>query len=312
MEDGNGFMTGIVFQALIFPGAIFLLTGAVLAGFADRKLTAAMESRTGPPTLQTLYDFIKLSAKQPRSSEAGKMRLSIIPPLVSFGAALTGSFLVWRAVFSPALGFKGDFFAVAALLAAASIGRTAGVFARPRGAGFRPANFSLTAELPFFMASGVPFLQSGAQFRLGGLALHQSVYGLAALSVSGAVAFAVVFFTAFAKLRFAPFDAAEAGMELFAGTAERRSGIGLALQLAAPRILLFTLPALLCQLFWGGMSFHGMGILESILKYGLLLTAFPFIRNLNPGMTLSAAFKWHLGPATAAAAAAVLLSILRW
>jgi NADH-quinone oxidoreductase subunit H len=317
MERGNGFMTGLLFHALIFPGLLFVLTGAIFAGFADRKVTAAMESRVGPPTLQTLYDFIKLSVKQTHPSGPRGRRLSILPPLGSLTAAVLGSLLVWQAVFSPTAGFKGDFFAVAALLAAASPWQVKGVFTAPEGEAavsgrFHTVNFFLTAELPFFMAAGVPFLQAGGFFRLGGLTSHQSVYGMAALSVSGAIAFAVVFSTGFAKLRFSPFDAAETGLQAFSGASARYSGFQLALHRLTPCILLFTMPALLTQLFWGGMSFRGTGIPESLLKYGLLFGAFLFIRNLSPRMTLSSAFKWHLGPATAAATVAVLLSIFRW
>jgi len=310
-------MTGVLFHALIFPGLAFILTGAVFAGFADRKITARMESRVGPPALQTLYDFIKLSVKQARSSGPRGKRLSLLPPLISLTASVLGSLLVWQAVFSPAAGFKGDFFAAAALLAAASIGQITGGFTVPGGetaaAGrFRPVNFFLTAELPFFMAAGVPFLQAGGFFRLGGLVSHQSVYGMAALTVSGAIAFAVVFSTAFAKLRFSPFDAAETGLQAFSGPSAGYSGFQLALHSLTPRVLLFTMPALLAQLFWGGMSFSGAGVPVSLLKYAVLFCAFLFIRNLSPRMTLSSAFKWHLGPVTAAATIAVFLSIFRW
>ena len=310
-------MTGLIFHALIFPGMAFILTGAVFAGFADRKITARMESRIGPPVLQTLYDFIKLSVKQTRPSDPRVRRLSLLPPLSTLTAAVLGSLLVWQAVLSKTGGFKGDFFAITALLAAASVGQLTGGFAAPGGAAaaagrFRPVNFFLTAELPFFMAAGVPLLQAGGWFRLAGLASHQSVYGMTAATASGAIAFLVVFSTAFAKMSFSPFDVTETGLQAFSGPQALYSGFQLALHRLTRRVLLFTMPALLTQLFWGGMSFHGKAIPVSLLKYGILFGAFIFIRNLSPRMTLYSAFKWHLGPVTAAATVAVLLSLFRW
>ena len=306
-------MTAFLFRLLVFPGAVFLLTGGILAAFADRKITARMQSRVGPPALQPLYDLIKLFAKQPRSAEPRRIGHSPIPPWIGLAASLCGSTMVWQSVFNPSAGFRGDFFITAAFLAAASLAQITGVSTTRSGRRpARQANFFLTAELPFFIAAGVPFLQAGGTFRLGGLAVVQSAYGMAALSPPGVVAFAVVFVTAFAKLRFSPFDAADTGLEAYTGPSTRYSGFPLALHHAAQWILLFTMPALLAQLFLGGLSFHVKGIPESILKYGLLFGAFLFFRNISPRMPLSTAFKWYLGPLTAAALISVGLSFLSW
>jgi ech hydrogenase subunit B len=53
------------------------LMGGVLAGF-DRKLTARMQERVGPPLLQPFYDVIKLWAKKP-------MIASSLQPVLAFG-----------------------------------------------------------------------------------------------------------------------------------------------------------------------------------------------------------------------------------
>jgi len=45
---------------LIFPGFIFMaVAGGLLAGL-DRKLTAWLQFRKGPPLIQPFYDFLKL------------------------------------------------------------------------------------------------------------------------------------------------------------------------------------------------------------------------------------------------------------
>ena len=51
------FISGIAYL-LLAP-----LAGGLLAGL-DRKITARMQSRVGPPLLQPFYDVIKLFSKQ--------------------------------------------------------------------------------------------------------------------------------------------------------------------------------------------------------------------------------------------------------
>ncbi|HUV33890.1 MAG TPA: NADH-quinone oxidoreductase subunit H, partial [Candidatus Desulfaltia sp.] len=53
------------------------LMGGVLSGI-DRKLTARMQERVGPPLLQPFYDVIKLWAKKP-------MIASSLQPVLAFG-----------------------------------------------------------------------------------------------------------------------------------------------------------------------------------------------------------------------------------
>jgi NADH-quinone oxidoreductase subunit H len=302
-----------LFRFLVFPGAAFLMAGGVLAAFADRKITARMQSRRGPPTLQPLYDLIKLVVKQPRSVEPRGRGLSRIFPWIGLTASLCGAFMIWQSVLFPSAGFRGDYFIAAAFLAVSSFAQVMGFTAgRSRLRTARQANFFMTAELPFFIAAGVPFLQAGGTFRLGGLSAVQSAYGMAALSPPGAIAFAVAFITSFAKLRFAPFDAADTGLDAYSGPGTGYSGIQLALHLSARWVLLFAMPALLSQLFLGGLTFRAEAIPEFLAKYGLLFCGFQLIRTISAKMPLSAAFKWHLGPLTAAALVSVALSFVPW
>ncbi len=49
-----------LFYFLVFPGLIFAgVTGGFLSWF-DRKITARVQFREGPPLLQPFYDFFKL------------------------------------------------------------------------------------------------------------------------------------------------------------------------------------------------------------------------------------------------------------
>ncbi len=70
------------------------ILGGILSGL-DRKITARMQSRVGPPILQPFYDFIKLWGKEPFIANR-------FQPMLAFGYfafAMTGIAL---------LAFKGD------------------------------------------------------------------------------------------------------------------------------------------------------------------------------------------------------------
>ena len=82
---------------MIYSVALILLApilGGILSGL-DRKITARMQSRVGPPILQPFYDFIKLWGKEPFIANR-------FQPMLAFGYfafAMTGIAL---------LAFKGD------------------------------------------------------------------------------------------------------------------------------------------------------------------------------------------------------------
>ena len=53
-------MAADLFYFLVFPGLLFAgITGGFLSWF-DRKVTARVQFRKGPPLLQPFYDFFKL------------------------------------------------------------------------------------------------------------------------------------------------------------------------------------------------------------------------------------------------------------
>ena len=82
---------------MVYSVALILLApilGGILSGL-DRKITAGMQSRVGPPILQPFYDFIKLWGKEPFIANR-------FQPMLAFGYfafAMTGIAL---------LAFKGD------------------------------------------------------------------------------------------------------------------------------------------------------------------------------------------------------------
>ena len=50
----------IILEFLLFPGLLFTTVGGLLTSWVDRKVTALVQMRVGPPFLQPFYDIHKL------------------------------------------------------------------------------------------------------------------------------------------------------------------------------------------------------------------------------------------------------------
>ena len=81
---------------LVFPGLLFLaITGGFLSWF-DRKITARVQFRKGPPLLQPFYDFFKLLlVKETILPKHGSPLIFLMAPVFAvFGATMAGVFIL--------------------------------------------------------------------------------------------------------------------------------------------------------------------------------------------------------------------------
>ncbi|MBN1578428.1 MAG: NADH-quinone oxidoreductase subunit H, partial [Chitinispirillaceae bacterium] len=53
----------LIGEVLIFPGLIFTAVVGLVTSWIDRKVTARVQMRVGPPFLQPFYDVIKYMVK---------------------------------------------------------------------------------------------------------------------------------------------------------------------------------------------------------------------------------------------------------
>jgi NADH-quinone oxidoreductase subunit H len=316
VENGDGQMMHFAFQLLIFPGLLFVFAGSQAAAFLERKTAARMQNRIGPSLFQPFHDIFKLLVKENEPPDVRQKGTPLLFPFMGLVSAACFSFLVWRSVFHPTTGFRGDFFALVILSAAASLLQVSGVLFDPKraasGGGNRFFNYYLTAELPFFIAAGVPFLQAGGAFRMGELAAFQKTYGAVVASASGFLAFAAAFTASFVVIRLSPFNQPDTGIEALSGPPARCSGMSLAVFQLTRQIMLFTIPAMLILFFLGGMPFGGFAGFPSAAKYLAVSVAFSVIQNLSPTLGLSRALRFCLGPLTFLSVCAVVLSFLGW
>jgi len=292
----------------------FLLTAVIglLASWIDRKLTARVQYRLGPPLLQPLIDIVKLLGKETLIPEGASKITFLAAPVVGLTGVILVSTLLWINNINSHSGFLGDLIVAVYLLTIPSISIIMGGFASRNplaslGAS-REMKLILGYELPFVLAVFVPVIKSGFSIRLGDILGSQAQNGVIAASPSGFLALVVAILCMQAKLALVPFDIPEAETEIAGGPLIEYSGSALAIYRLMKNMLLFVLPFFLIILFMGGWRFDGIHLLSGILKYVGLVALITVIRNTNPRIRIDQAIKFFWGPLTLIAIAAVILA----
>jgi NADH-quinone oxidoreductase subunit H len=294
----------------------FLVTAVLglVASWVDRKVTARVQYRVGPPVLQPLIDIVKLLGKETLVPRGASRNAFLVAPLIGLAGAVAVATVLWVNQLYPDHGFTGDWIVVIYLLTIPSMSIILGGFASRNplasiGAS-REMKLVLSYELPFILAMLVPVVGSGGSIRLGEILLVQQGSGAFAGNISGILALIVALLCVQAKLALVPFDAPEAETEIVHGPLIEYSGSGLAVYRLTKNMLMFILPFLLIQMFLGGFVFSGWGILWSVLKFVGILALITVIRNTNPRVRIDQAMRFFWGPMTIIAAAALVLALL--
>ncbi len=292
----------------------FLLTAIIglLSSWLDRKVTARVQYRVGPPVLQPLIDIVKLFGKETLIPKGASKITFLAAPLVGLGSVILVSTVLWFNNFNPTQSFLGDIIVVVYLLAIPPISIIIGGFASGNPlASFgssREMKLMLGYELPFILAVLVPIIQSGLTLRLGEILSSQAQSGVALGSFSGFLAFIVIMMCMQAKLALVPFDIPEAETEIVGGPLIEYSGLPLAIYKLMKNMLLFVIPFFVIILFMGGVRTDGIHLLYGILKYIGVVALITVIRNTNPRVRIDQAVKFFWGPMTLVSAIAVFLA----
>jgi len=293
----------------------FALTAAIglFASWIDRKVTARVQYRVGPPILQPLFDIVKLLGKENLIPKGASRFVFLAAPVVGLASVILVSALLWLNVTKPGASFLADIIVIVYLLVIPSLSIMMGGFASANpfaslGAS-REMKLILSYELPFVLAILVAVIKAGFSLRLGDILVYQAHNGAIATNVSGVLALVVAMICVQAKLGLVPFDIAEAETEIMAGPLIEYSGPGLALYRLMKNMLLFTLPFFVIILFMGGLKFDGINILYSTLKYIGLVALITVIRNTNPRVRIDHAVRFFWGPLMMIAIIAVVLAL---
>jgi len=300
------------------------MAGTVVLGLAskwiDRKATAMVQWRVGPPWYQPIADVCKLLGKESLIPKSASRVVFLAAPMVGFAGAILAAAILWvNNLKGPEYGgFVGDLIAVLYLTALPALalvigGTAAGSSISALGAS-REMKMVLSYELPLILSACVALIKtgqalaSGASFTLSSIIAAQQS-GSFILSVSGVTAFIVALVCTQAKLGLVPFDAAEAETEIIAGPYTEYSGPPFALFYLTRAVMLATMPILLITLFWGGIGW-GWSTLWALAKYVLIIVLIVLIRNTNPRLRIDQAMRFFWYAATPLALVAVLLALL--
>ncbi|MGV7228975.1 MAG: respiratory chain complex I subunit 1 family protein [Nitrospirales bacterium] len=293
----------------------FLLTGIIglFASWIDRKLTARIQYRVGPPLLQPLNDILKLLGKETLIPFGAAQYTFLAAPLIGLVSVMVVSTILWVNNMNPQQTFSGDLIVVVYLLLVPSLSVIIGGFASANplaslGAS-REMKLILSYELPFILAILVPVIQSDLSIRLGDIMTTQAQNGIIAFSWSGGLALVVAVLCMQAKLALVPFDMPEAETEIAHGVLIEYSGTLLAVYRLTKHMLLFALPFFIIMVYLGGVRGNGLHLLYGILEYVGLVALLSVIRNTNPRLRMDQVMRFFWGPMTILATIALLLAL---
>ena len=286
-----------LFYFLIFPGLLFAaIVGAFLSWF-DRKITARVQFRKGPPLLQPFYDFFKLLlVKETILPKHGSQLMFLLAPIFGvFGATMAGVFILLP-LLNITTGFRGDLLVIFYLLTIPSFSYIIGALAsgNPLAAvgGSREIKLILAYELTFLLFIAGIIMKCGQQFDLYTIILAQKTASPFIGSISGVLLFIVGIFCVQAKLALVPFDMPEAEAEITEGIFIEYSGGSYAMIKLTKYIMLFILPAFLIALLMNGFIPEGIHILWGVLKLLAVVLVITLIRNTNPRVKIKQAISF--------------------
>lgn len=281
----------IVLSYLIFPGFLFTSVVGLFLTWIDRKVTARIHWRVGPPWYQPYADFMKLLLKETIVPDGASKFLYLLSPFLGVIAMTILAVMLFSMNFNTQATFVGDVIVIIYLLALPPIGIILGGSASQNPLASVGASREMTQyfayELPFLISITSIIIKAGGALKLGAIITAQAVHGPFLYSISGALAAVVMLLSTQAKLGFVPFDIPEAEQEIMAGPFVEYSGVTLALFKLTKAMMLLVLPLLLISLLWGGFANWW-----AILKVIVVLVLIILLKNTNPRLRIDQSLRF--------------------
>jgi NADH-quinone oxidoreductase subunit H len=294
--------------------SVILSISGFIAGWIDRKITARVQWRVGPPWYQNFVDFIKLTGKEVLIPEGGNKFIFVFSPVLGLIAAFcVGTILFF--VFREGFGFSGDIILIVYLLTIPSLsiilgGSSSGNVLASVGIS-RELKLLLSYELPFICGIVIPALKANSTTSLIEIIKFQQINGSNILSLSGIIGFIVILIASTGKIGVVPFDLSEAETEIAGGSLIEYSGILLGFYKLTKSILLVIVPLFIVLLYLGGTEITGFGsFLIFVLKYIIVLILITLIRNTNPRLRIDQALKFFWGWLTLIGIIGILITLM--
>lgn len=300
----------LLFEFIVFPGFLFtLIIGLLLSGI-ERKITARIQWRAGPPWFQPFADLIKLFGKETLLPEGAPRTVFLLSPLLGVAGMSVISVMLFRMNFRPGATFVGDLIVLIYLFAlpplAVFLGGSASRNPLAAVGASREMTLYIAYELPFIIALVGIVAKAGGALRIGDIVTAQQAGRPFLYSLSGVIFAAVLILSFQAKLGLVPFDSPEAEPEIMAGPYLEYSGAPLALFKITKAMMIFVLPLFFLTLLWGGFANWW-----AILKILSVLVLFVLIKNTNPRLRIDQALKVFWIGVTALSAAGLILALFK-
>ncbi len=302
-----------ILYSLIFPGLLFTVVLGLVVGWVERKVSARVQFRVGPPFLQNFYDIFKLFGKETILIKNSPYLIFLLAPIIAFATVALSSTILGTATFFHS-GIGGDLILIIYLLVIYSVcvilgASSTGNIYSSTGAS-REIKLLLSDELAFILVALIAIIKSGYQINLTGIISYQASNGAIIGSLSGIIAFIIGILVIQAKMTLQPFDIPEAETEIVDGTFIEYSGPLLAFWKMAHYMMFVLLPMLLIVLFLGGIKLTVWGIIAGILKYLVIVVIIILIKNTNPRVRIDSALNFFWKYASPIAFVGVILAIL--
>ena len=83
--------------AFVIGALIVTMLLGLVSQWIDRKVSARLQWRVGPPWYQPLADILKLMGKETMASDAARRKGFLLAPLLGLTAAAAAAAIVWLA-----------------------------------------------------------------------------------------------------------------------------------------------------------------------------------------------------------------------
>ncbi|MGC8728177.1 MAG: complex I subunit 1 family protein [Elusimicrobiales bacterium] len=263
----------------VFPGFVFLGAYATLIQWIDRKVTAVMQNRVGPPIYQPIADFIKLISKEVVIPDNADEILFKSIPYIALASIITTIFMipVWG---TPMVSFEGDIVVIVYLLTIPTVTfflagwSSTSPYSTIGSMRVMTQLFGYEVSLFLSFAGCAIIAQSWSVYKISEYFTQNPLMIL--VNIPG---FIVALLASQGKLERVPFDTPHAKNEIVGGQFTEYSGRLLGIFLLAIDIEMVVLAALINAVFLGGLhnisGFFGFAIfIIKTLVVCLILTLF--------------------------------------
>ncbi|MEN2994754.1 MAG: NADH-quinone oxidoreductase subunit H [Thermodesulfovibrio sp.] len=272
---------------------IVLILSPLFDGFT-RKIRALIQSRVGPPLLQSYYDLLKLMGKEDLKSTINPLfRLSPYLSVVSIGMA---SLLIPITGLCPPLNFWGDIFLFIYIITVVGIAIIITASASENPFAYIGASRKMMLHLsvePILAIALITGAINAGSFKIGDIV---SWYYSNGPNVSMLLSTVCVFLSLQALIGKIPFDISEAEQEIAEGVLIELSGPKYACVKWAnmSRQVLFCL--VFTQIFipWPLSENSLINIIISLIKVTAIIFISTLIESLNPRLRIDQALKYNL------------------